>query len=142
MSRTYVPIELRRRVEAEARQRCGYCLSSQTIIGLRLHIEHILPLALGGETILDNLWLACPLCNSYKGIQTEAVDTETGNMAGLYNPRAQNWRENFAWSDDGAEIIGLTPTGRATVIALQLNNEYIVPARRVWVSAGWHPPAN
>jgi hypothetical protein len=23
---------------------------------------------------------------------------------------------------------------------LQMNNEFIVPARRQWVSAGWHPP--
>jgi len=37
-------------------------------------------------------------------------------------------------------IVGLTPTGRATVTALNLNNPYIVPARRLWALAGWHPP--
>jgi len=30
--------------------------------------------------------------------------------------------------------------GRATVAALNLNNPYIVPARRLWVLAGWHSP--
>lgn len=35
----------------------------------------------------------------------------------------------------------LTPVGRATVEALQLNNEFIMPARRHWVMAGWHPPS-
>jgi hypothetical protein len=37
-------------------------------------------------------------------------------------------------------IIGLMPAGRATVEALKMNNDYIVPARRLWVMAGWHPP--
>ena len=37
-------------------------------------------------------------------------------------------------------IIGLTAIGRATVETLKMNNEFIVPARRHWVEAGWHPP--
>jgi hypothetical protein len=36
--------------------------------------------------------------------------------------------------------MGLTPTGRATIVTLQMNNPAIVRARRRWVSAGWHPP--
>ncbi len=60
---------------------------------------------------------------------------------GLYfNPREQNWFEHFQWSDDGLYIISLTAIGRATVVALQLNNEFIIPARRHWNIAGWHPP--
>jgi len=87
-----------------------------------------------------NLRLACAWCNSFKGAKTHAPDPETGQEAPLFNPRTQRWSEHFRWSDDGAEIIGLTPTGRATVQALQLNNAFIVPARRRWVLAGWHPP--
>ncbi|BAZ12013.1 HNH endonuclease [Calothrix sp. NIES-4071] len=34
----------------------------------------------------------------------------------------------------------ITACGRATVIALQLNNVYAVTVRQAWVSAGWHPP--
>ena len=60
----------------------------------------------------------------------------------LFNPRTQNWRERFARSADGTEVIGQTPVGRATIVALRLNNEYAVPSRRVWVAAGWHPPAD
>lgn len=140
MSSSYIPAELRQQIAAEARFRCGYCLSAQHIMGIRLHIEHIIPQALGGPTIASNLWLACPLCNAYKGTQTHAVDPATGEQAALFNPRLQNWPEHFSWSDDGTEIIGQTPTGRASVTALRLNNEYAVPARRIWVAAGWHPP--
>ena len=38
------------------------------------------------------------------------------------------------------QISGITSVGRATIEALQMNNEYVVEARRFWVFAGWHPP--
>lgn len=105
-----------------------------------MHVEHILPLAQGGSSEEDNLWLACAWCNSYKGTQTDAIDSATGTMVSLFNPRTQMWAEHFRWNHDGSEIVGLTPSGRATVEALRLNNQYIVPARRQWTLAGWHPP--
>jgi hypothetical protein len=58
----------------------------------------------------------------------------------LFNPRLQRWSDHFEWSADGIQIVGLTMIGRATVIALQMNNPTIVPARRRWAAAGWHPP--
>jgi HNH endonuclease len=107
-----------------------------------MHIEHILPLAVGGRSEEENLWLACPLCNGYKGAQTHSPDPETGEETPIFNPRRQVWHEHFRWSDDGVEILGLTPCGRATVIALKLNNESLIRARRRWVLAGWHPPTS
>lgn len=140
MSKTFIPAELRQRVVTTARRRCGYCLTSQTVVGFPMHIEHIIPEALGGSSAEENLWLACPLCNGYKGVQTHATDPLTGAQVLLFNPRMGNWHEHFAWSADGTLIIGKTPVGRATVVALRLNNEYVVPSRRVWAAAGWHPP--
>ena len=105
-----------------------------------MHVEHIIPLASGGSSDESNLCLSCAWCNSYKGSITHAMDPLTKEIVPLFNPRTQVWFEQFQWSDDGVEIVGLTPTGRATVIALRLNNEYIVPARKQWVIAGWHPP--
>jgi hypothetical protein len=52
----------------------------------------------------------------------------------------QPWIEHFMWNDNGTQIPGLTPVGRATVVALQLNRPLLVGARRRWVLAGWHPP--
>lgn len=131
---------LRRRVAETARHRCGYCLTSQLISGGQMQIEHIIPLARGGTSDETNLWLACAWCNSYKGATTHALDPLTGEQVPLFNPRIQSWFDHFCWSDDGAEIIGRTPVGRATVVALRLNNEFIVSARQQWVIAGWHPP--
>jgi len=41
---------------------------------------------------------------------------------------------------DGTFIVGQTPTGRATIIALHLNRASLVKARQLWAEAGWHPP--
>jgi hypothetical protein len=136
-----VPRVLREQIAAEAEHRCGYCLTDQRVSGAQMHIEHLTPRVQGGRSVRMNLWLSCAWCNSYKGTQTEAVDPETGTRVGLFNPRIQVWAEHFRWTDDGVRILGLTPVGRATVEALRLNNPYIVSARRLWVVAGWHPPA-
>ena len=142
MSRTFIPKAVRDRVATEARRRCGYCQTQQVVVGIPMHIEHIVPEAAGGSSEVENLWLACALCNNYKGTQTHAVDPVSGDQVPLFNPRAHAWREHFAWSGDGTEIIGLTPTGRATVVALRLTQPFMVRARRRWVKAGWHPPAD
>jgi len=140
MSRPSIPEALRQIVARDARHRCGYCLTAQKISGGQMHVEHISPIAAGGTSVRENLWLACAWCNSYKGSQTEARDPLTGTMIPLFNPRTQAWHEHFAWSSDGTRIIGRTPCGRATVAALRLNNVILVEARRLWVKAGWHPP--
>lgn len=136
----YISKPLRKGVTVQARHRCGYCLTSEAIVGTPMEIDHIVPRSLGGLTEEDNLWLACSLCNENKGIRTVALDPLTGEMAPLFNPRRQVWQEHFAWIAEGDRIIGLTAIGRATVIALNLNRLSLVKARQVWVAAGWHPP--
>jgi len=49
---------------------------------------------------------------------------------------------HFAWSADGTLILGRTRTGRATVLALKLNDPSIVMSCSFWVSLGIHPPAD
>jgi hypothetical protein len=142
MSRAYITEEIRERVRQRAGDRCGYCLSRQEYVWGVLEVEHIKPLAAGGTNIEDNLWLACRLCNLHKGSRTEAADPETGQLLPLFNPRTESWKDHFTWSQDGTEIIGLTPIGRATVEALQLNEALRVSIRRQWVEVGWHPPKN
>jgi hypothetical protein len=137
---TYIPIKLRTQIEKDAKHRCGYCLSDETLTGIPLSVEHILPEALGGETTYTNLWLACRPCNEYKGTQTYAEDQETGKKVPLFNPREHKWNEHFHWSEDGCYILGKTPTGQATIATLRLNRKLLVNARKRWVIVGWHPP--
>lgn len=140
MSRPHVSAELRRQVARDARYRCGYCLSDESLTGIPLSIEHLTPVTAGGPTTRENLWMACRPCNEYKSDRTQAVDPDTGEVVPLFNPRIQLWSEHFAWSAGGVEIVGLTPTGRATAFALHLNRPMLVRARRRWVALGVHPP--
>jgi hypothetical protein len=86
--------------------------------------------------------LSCAPCNNFKGDQTTAVDPETSERVALFNPRSQDWFEHFRWSEDGIRILGLTPTGRATALALHLSDDPdALTVRSFWVVAGWHPPS-
>jgi hypothetical protein len=135
-------VDVRDRVKRLAGERCGYCLSQQKYVLGLLEIEHIIPKAKGGGDEEENLWLACRMCNAYKGVQTQARDPVTGRLVKLFNPRKQKWSRHFQWSEDGTLIVGRTACGRATVIALQMNNLIAVTVRQQWVIAGWHPPEN
>ena len=140
MSKAYIAKPLRELVSQQARQRCGYCLTQAAIVGTPMQIDHIIPESLGGQTEETNLWLACSLCNDHKNDRIAALDPETGEFVRLFDPRREYWHEHFAWSASGEQVFGLTATGRATVIALNLNRPSLVRSRRLWVSAGWHPP--
>jgi len=138
----HIPTTLRQRTAEAAHFRCGYCLTSQHIVGPLLEIDHIIPQARGGTDDEDNLFLACPMCNSHKADQVEAVDPESGMTVLLFNPRVEQWNDHFEWTEEGTVIRGKTPKGRATVAMLNVNHPDIVSARRLWVIAGWHPPVD
>jgi 5-methylcytosine-specific restriction endonuclease McrA len=133
---------LRLRVRRQANNQCGYCRSQQKYVLGALEIDHIIPKAVGGSDDEENLWLACRLCNGYKGVQVQARNPKTNHSVNLFNPRRQKWASHFVWIGEGDRIEGLTATGRATVLALQMNNPYAVTVRQAWISAGWHPPSD
>lgn len=105
-------------------------------------VDHITAQAQGGGTIFENLCFACRRCNGFKGSLTYAQDPLTGERVGLFHPRQQLWADHFQWDETGVLLIGLTSVGRATIVALNMNNSVIMDARRRWVSVGWHPPAH
>lgn len=135
-----IPNTLREKIRQDAGNRCGYCLGRQELVLGVLEIDHLVPTGAGGSDGEDNLWLACRACNNAKSSQQDAVDPLTGQLVPLFNPRTQSWWNHFCWSASGVEIIGITPIGRATVVALDLNNVISLMVRRNWVNAGWHPP--
>lgn len=133
---------VRKRVREQSKDRCGYCLSEQRYVMGRLEIDHIIPQARGGTDDESNLWLSCRMCNGFKGAQITGHDPISKRQVKLFNPRTQRWSRHFRWSADGTQVIGRTACGRATVIALQMNNYLAVMVRREWVGAGWFPPRN
>jgi hypothetical protein len=133
---------LRRLVVARAHGGCEYCLSQARYSTHSFALEHITPKQRGGRTTEGNLALSCQGCNNHKHTRVKARDPLTRRLAPLFHPRRHAWGEHFTWSDDYLEIIGLTPTGRATVAALQLNREEVINLRRVLTAFGEHPPTH
>jgi HNH endonuclease len=104
------------------------------------NFEHIIPLIKHGLTILLNLAFSCGGCNSYKKDKTEALDPLTRQLMPLFNPRTDIWTDHFEWSADDLQVIGTTPTGRATVQLLKVNREGNINLRRLLKMAELHPP--
>jgi HNH endonuclease len=131
---------VRARVREHAQYQCGYCRVEEQYIYAPIEVDHIYPQSEGESDDEENLWLACPRCNGFKGAQIYGVDPATRQRIQLFNPRKQKWSDHFRWGEDHAEIIGITDCGRATVEALQLNFAPNLELRRLFVKAGWYPP--
>lgn len=135
-----VSTRLRRIVAERASFRCEYCQSRELVTGGPFHIEHIIPIVLGGTTSADNLAYSCARCNLFKGQRVRYRDPVSGRIAPVFNPRMQAWARHFYWSSDGTRVIGRTRTGRTTIVLLQMNHPTIVQTRSIWVQCGLHPP--
>lgn len=133
-------LELRRQVFLRASGRCEYCLIHQDDAVAGHQIDHVIADKHGGPTTEENLALSCLFCNRRKGSDLSSIDPETGNIVNLFNPRTDTWAEHFVI--DGVQILGLSPTGRATVALLQLNAAQRLTERRELKKAGRFPPCN
>jgi hypothetical protein len=139
MTEVYIPVALREAVIKRARGCCEYCWSPSRYSPEVFEVEHIRPISAGGTTTLDNLALACPACNRHKGSHQSGIDPQTGRHVPLYNPRRQQWSDHFRWSDDLTEIVGQTPTGRATVHVLHMNRPSVRRFRAALRALDLHP---
>ncbi len=136
----YIAVELKREIRNYFADCCAYCRTAEALTVTNFEFEHIIPLFAGGETVFENLCLACPSCNRYKATRQTAIDPNTQDEVKLFNPQQQLWADNFAWSEDATEIIGLTSIGRATISALKMNRLQLTRVRKMWVKMGEHPP--
>lgn len=140
MPKIRVSAQLRRMVAERAGSCCEYCLSQASFSAQSLSVEHIIPYIKGGKTEPDNLALSCQGCNNHKHIRTDGTDPISREIVALYHPRQQIWSEHFIWNDDYSLIIGLTPTGRATVEVLRLNRNGLINLRQLLYSVKKNPP--
>lgn len=108
-----IPSSLRWQVIERAVNRCEYCGLSQEGQEAAFHVDHVHPESLGGQTESENLALACVSCSLRKAARVRAADPTTGALAPLFHPRRDVWNLHFRWN--ASELIGITPTGRATV---------------------------
>lgn len=132
--------ELTQQVRDRARLRCEYCRMHQSLQGATFHIEHVQPSTKGGLGEQQNLALACPSCNLHKADRTEAVDPISGVWVPLFHPRRQRWSDHFEWN--GYDLAGRTEVGRATLVALDLNQPRRLQIRQAEETFGLFPPAD
>jgi hypothetical protein len=135
----YISVELQRRVRERFSNYCAYCRTAEALTATTFEFEHIIPTSAGGDTAFENLCLACPMCNRHKSDHLLASDPVTQTEVPLFDPQKQVWRDHFSWSDDGTQVVGLTPTGRATVAAFKMNRPQMIRVRRMWVAMNEHP---
>ena len=142
MRRT-ISSEMRQHIAERANYCCEYCHAPSFLalaVVTSFEIEHIIPKSKAGADEESNLAFSCPRCNRLKSNRTTATDHQTKSVVSLFNPRQQRWHEHFAHSEDGMQIIGLTPEGRATAEILRFNDTRVIRARRAWVILSLYPP--
>ena len=69
-----------------------------------------------------------------------SIDPDTGAAVRLFNHRSDDWSEHFLF--EAGEVLGRTPTGRATVRLLNINAPRRVQLRQEWLGAedAWEEP--
>jgi 5-methylcytosine-specific restriction endonuclease McrA len=138
--------EVKQAIRERANYVCEYCHSPERLSANRFTIDHVIPKSLGGSDQIANLALACRRCNQRRYNFVAGFDPETQEIVPIFNPRRQKWEDHFVWVDQGLVIKGITPTGRATCIRLDLNdtrypeNDSIRETRRFWIKTRLHPP--
>jgi len=111
-------------VRERAGNRCEYCGLDQKYTDLAHRVQFVVSEKQHGSDHPDNLALACHRCTLRKGPNLTGIDPERGDAVPLYHPRWDRWSNHFVLR--GPRIEGTSPVGRATVLALGLND-----ARRV-----------
>jgi HNH endonuclease len=129
---------LEQEVWQRAKGLCEYCRLPQAFHRLPFQIDHIIAEQHGGLTVQENLAAACLRCNKRKGPNIAGIDSVTGEIVRLYNPRRDTWTEHFGW--DGAELVGMTPIGRATISVLGINHPSAIAVREELIAEGLFPP--
>ncbi len=136
MSR-HIPTELRKLVLVRAMNRCEYCHLPQAYSLFSFQIDHIRSLKHGGQTVPENLALACGICNGNKGADLGTALTVSRELTPFFDPRLDNWNDHFEM--DGPLILPKTAIGEATVRMFLFNEIERVMERQILVDAGLFP---
>jgi hypothetical protein len=126
-------------VALRAGHRCEYCHAPEVVFNFPFEVEHIIPTALAGADSETNWALACRSCNLWKAIHVTSRDPDSGIEVGLFHPRADRWEDHFSVDPEQGIIDGQTPSGRATVMRLRMNDPAQQRARQQWMRLGLFP---
>ena len=109
-------------------------MASQAHYSERFQLDHIIAQQHRGKTTVANLALCCMECNLRNILNVANIDPKTKHLVPLFNPRKHVWHDHFV--KRGAEIVGRTDVGRATVSLLEMNRPPRVLVRRALIEEG------
>ena len=122
-----------RLVRERAGECCEYSLIPEAMTWALHTIDHIIAEKHGGTTTLENLALACTLCNSRKGSDLTSIDEQTGAIVPLFHPRRDRWIDHF-------QLVGAASNrdrqGHCTARLLRFNDSERVAERELLVAIG------
>ena len=128
MSR-YVSESLRAEVERRANGLCEYCRIAIEDTYFGGEIDHITSLKHRGQTVSENLALACQPCNRNKGSDLGSISENSKTLVRFYNPRTDKWLEHFRANVDG-KIEPLTEIGEVTAFIFGFNETERIAERK------------
>lgn len=134
---SHIPLFLRKLVVRRAGDRCEYCRLSQKGQEATFHIDHIVPLAFGGQTNSANLALSCVSCSLKKGAREFVEIDGAKRKVRLFNPREDLWSDHFEWNE--VMLVGKTEIAKATIELLKLNRRLILAIREEEILLNRHP---
>ncbi len=134
MSR-YISENLRTEVELRADGICEYCRIRIEDTYFGGEIDHIISRKHRGQTVSENLALACQPCNRNKGSDLGSIAEVSGILVRFFNPRTDDWREHFRVNSN-AEIETLTEIGEVTAFIFGFNEPERIAERRGLIELG------
>lgn len=124
-------------VAQRAAHQCEYCHAPEIIFNIAFEVEHIIPLSKNGSNDLQNLALACRICNLRKLDFLDGFDPVTQERVRLFHPRRDRWEDHFLIQRiSHFQVEGNTAIGRVTIERLNMNSPLQTRARESWISLG------
>ena len=136
---SHIQKSIKKQVLQTSKGLCEYCQSQEAFSFTSYLVEHITTSSIDQKDIIENLVFSCQGCSNTRNENTKSTDPVTGKIINIYNPRVDVWSDNFCWSEDFTNLVGLTAIGRATIEKLKLNRETLKEYRSVLISINKHP---
>jgi hypothetical protein len=128
---------MRREVRERANSCCEYCLLAEDDAYFPHEADHIISIKHRGRSVPENLAWSCFDCNRFKGSDIASLDTISGELVPLFNPRVESWDDHFQL--DAGSIRSLTSIGRATAALLTFNLPQRIEIRASLTQADRYP---
>ena len=131
----YISDNLRSEVELRANGLCEYCRIAIEDTYFGGEIDHIISLKHRGQTVSENLALACQPCNRNKGSDLGSIPETSSELVRFFNPRTDNWLDHFRVNSE-AVIEPLTKIGEVTAFIFGFNEPERIIERKGLIEIG------